>query len=94
MPQIASDAFQAVLGVPLVSGRTVTGVLGLAFSEEGRVFLDDEVEQLSQFAEVASIALDNACTTPPSRSWSSGPRPRSSCGWPSASSGPWSSSCR
>ena len=45
MPQIASDAFRAVLGVPLVSGGTVTGVLGLAFSEEGRVFLDDEVEQ-------------------------------------------------
>jgi PAS domain S-box-containing protein len=60
VPQITSDAFRAVLGVPLVSGGTVTGVLGLAFSEEGRTFRDGEVEQLSRFAEVASIALDNA----------------------------------
>jgi PAS domain S-box-containing protein len=60
VPQVASQAFRAVLGVPLVSGGTVIGVLGLGFSEEGRVFLDDQVEQVSRFAEVASIALDNA----------------------------------
>jgi PAS domain S-box-containing protein len=58
--QVATDAFRAVLGVPLVSGGTVTGVIGLAFSEPGRVFSDDEVQQVSRFAEVASIALDNA----------------------------------
>jgi PAS domain S-box-containing protein len=58
--RIAADQFRAVLGVPLVSGGTVIGVLGLAFSEPGRVFSDDEVTQVSRFAEVASIALDNA----------------------------------
>jgi PAS domain S-box-containing protein len=58
--QVATDAFRAVLGVPLVSGGTVTGVIGLAFSEPGRVFLEDEIQQVSRFAEVASIALDNA----------------------------------
>jgi PAS domain S-box-containing protein len=58
--QIATDAFRAVLGVPLVSGGTVTGVIGLAFSEPGRTFTEDEVQQVSRFAEVASIALDNA----------------------------------
>jgi PAS domain S-box-containing protein len=60
VPQITSDAFRATLGVPLVSGGTVTGVIGLAFSEPGRVFSADEVQQVSRFAEVASIALDNA----------------------------------
>jgi PAS domain S-box-containing protein len=60
VPKAARDAFRAVLGVPLVSGGTVTGVIGLAFSEPGRVFSDDEVQQVSRFAEVASIALDNA----------------------------------
>jgi PAS domain S-box-containing protein len=60
VPQITSDAFKAVLGVPLVSGGTVTGVIGLSFSEPGRTFSQDEVDQVSRFAEVASIALDNA----------------------------------
>jgi PAS domain S-box-containing protein len=57
---VATDAFRAVLGVPLVSGGAVTGVIGLAFSEPGRVFSEEEVAQVSRFAEVASIALDNA----------------------------------
>jgi PAS domain S-box-containing protein len=60
VPQAASDAFRAVLGVPLVSGGSVSGVIGLSFSEPGRTFSDHEVEQMSRFAEVASIALDNA----------------------------------
>jgi PAS domain S-box-containing protein len=58
--QIDVDDFRAVLGVPLVSRGTVIGVIGLAFSEPGREFTDDEVHQVSRFAEVASIALDNA----------------------------------
>jgi PAS domain S-box-containing protein len=58
--QITSDAFRAVLGVPLVSGGTVTGVIGLSFSEPDRTFSEHEVDQVSRFAEVASIALDNA----------------------------------
>jgi PAS domain S-box-containing protein len=58
--QINADAFRAALGVPLVSGGMVTGVIGLAFSEPGRVFSQEEVQQVSRFAEVASIALDNA----------------------------------
>jgi PAS domain S-box-containing protein len=57
---IAAENFRAVLGVPLVSRGTVIGVIGLAFSEPGRVFSDEEVHQVSRFAEVASIALDNA----------------------------------
>jgi PAS domain S-box-containing protein len=60
VPQMGIDAFRAVLGVPLLSGGTVSGVIGLAFSQPGRVFSEDEVQQVSRFAEVASIALDNA----------------------------------
>jgi PAS domain S-box-containing protein len=60
VPRIAAQQFRAVLGVPLLSGGTVTGVIGLAFSEPGREFSEDEVQQVSRFAEVASIALDNA----------------------------------
>jgi len=60
VPRIAAENFRAVLGVPLVSRGTVTGVIGLAFSEPGREFSTEEVQQVSRFAEVASIALDNA----------------------------------
>jgi PAS domain S-box-containing protein len=60
VPQMANDAFRAVLGVPLLVEGTVTGVIGLAFSDPGREFSSDEVQQVSRFAELASIALDNA----------------------------------
>jgi PAS domain S-box-containing protein len=58
--RIDAENFRAVLGVPLVSRGTVIGVIGLAFSEPGREFSSDEVGQVSRFAEMASIALDNA----------------------------------
>jgi PAS domain S-box-containing protein len=58
--RFADDVFRAVLGVPLSSGGTVTGVIGLSRTEPGRTFDDDEVEQVSRFAELASVALDNA----------------------------------
>ncbi len=51
----------AMAGVPLHSGSKVVGVLALASDRESeRVFGDDEVELLSRFAQLASIALDNA----------------------------------
>jgi PAS domain S-box-containing protein len=56
----ATDDFRAVLGVPLLSGGMVTGILGLSRSEPGRTFDEDEVDQVSRFAELASVALDNA----------------------------------
>jgi PAS domain S-box-containing protein len=58
--RFADDVFRAVLGVPLSSGGMVTGVIGLSRTEPGRTFDDDEVEQVSRFAELASVALDNA----------------------------------
>jgi len=58
--RFADDVFRAVLGVPLSSGGMVTGVIGLSRTEPGRTFDADEVDHVSRFAELASIALDNA----------------------------------
>ncbi len=52
---------RAIMGVPLKSGDDVIGVLGMAYDAESqRSFGADEVELLSRFAQLASIALDNA----------------------------------
>jgi PAS domain-containing protein len=60
LPQFSRDDFRAAAGVPLKSGSKVVGVLGLSSLEEGRTFEDDEMELLSRFAGLASVALDNA----------------------------------
>ncbi len=52
-----------VMGVPLTSGAqgAVIGVLGLAHTyADARTFSAEEAAQLQRFAELASIALDNA----------------------------------
>ena len=47
--------------VPLKSGDQVIGSMGLAYdSQTERTFGDPEVQLLSRFAELASLALDNA----------------------------------
>jgi len=60
MPNPDFDIFHAVVGAPLKSGTEVVGVIGLASLEEGRVFGEDEIVLLGRFAELASVALDNA----------------------------------
>jgi PAS domain S-box-containing protein len=52
--------FRAVVGVPLTSGDRVVGVLGLAHLETGSTFSSDSVDLLTRFAQLASIALENA----------------------------------
>ncbi len=54
------DRFGAVVGVPLKSETQVVGVLGMAHADSDRIFLPHEVNLLCRFAELASIALDNA----------------------------------
>ncbi|MBW1913023.1 MAG: PAS domain S-box protein, partial [Deltaproteobacteria bacterium] len=55
------DVFHSIVGIPLKSGRQVVGVIGLAHvEEEGEKFTEKNVTVLSRFAELASIALDNA----------------------------------
>jgi PAS domain S-box-containing protein len=52
--------FHAAAGVPLKSAGNVVGVLGLTHVESGKTFSNEDMELLQHFAEVASIALDNA----------------------------------
>jgi PAS domain S-box-containing protein len=52
---------RAIMGVPLKSGPQVAGVIGLAHGPESeRVFGVQDVELLNRFAQLASVALDNA----------------------------------
>ncbi len=58
---IEFNKIRAVMGVPLKSGSQVIGVLSLAHSIElNQTFSDEEVDLLSRFGELASLALDNA----------------------------------
>jgi len=54
------DILRAVAGVPIKSGKQTIGVIGLAYLEEARHFDKGEMEALTRFSELASIALDNA----------------------------------
>ena len=51
--------FRAVAGVPLRAGREVVGVIGVARQDE-RTFTAGEVALLERFAQLASLALENA----------------------------------
>ena len=56
-----SDRVRALVGVPLHSGPDVVGALGVARdASDSRPFGSDDVERLQRFAQIASIALDNA----------------------------------
>ncbi|MEW5958343.1 MAG: GAF domain-containing protein, partial [Chloroflexota bacterium] len=55
------NLIKAVVAVPLKSNNQVVGTLGLAYGVESeRTFGETEVDFLSRFAELASLALDNA----------------------------------
>lgn len=51
---------KALIGLPLKSGDEVIGIITVCSMESGRVFSQTEVLRLGQFAELASIALNNA----------------------------------
>ena len=54
------NGIRAAVGIPLKSESDVLGVIGLSYFEENRKFTEQEASILSQFAELASVALDNA----------------------------------
>ena len=54
------DNLYAIINLPLRSGSQFLGVLGLAHLEEEKSFSESESELLTRFAELASLALDNA----------------------------------
>lgn len=55
------SSFGAVLGIPLTSRSGFAGVIGLALDAHShRRFTQEDIDRLVQFAQMASIALDNA----------------------------------
>lgn len=54
------DGIQAIIGLPLTSGLEVVGVIGVGFREKKAIFSQDELYVMERFADLASIALDNA----------------------------------
>ncbi len=52
--------FGSVIGVPLTSGGVVIGVLGLCSGTPLRQYGEREIAVLGRFAQLASIAMDNA----------------------------------
>jgi len=54
------DILKATAGIPLMSGTEVAGVIGLSYTDSGSSFDDDKMKLLQQFAELASLVLENA----------------------------------
>lgn len=54
------DCLRAVIGAPLKSHDKVAGVIGLSGTNPSRKFEREEVLLLGRFADIASIALENA----------------------------------
>jgi PAS domain S-box-containing protein len=59
-PTFPLGAFHAVIGIPLSVGSEVVGVLGLGHVDPLRRFSTEELDVLSSFANLASVALQNA----------------------------------
>ena len=58
---IPHGRIRALVAVPLISGKDAIGALGIARDHaDDRSFDSPEVERLQRFAQLASIALDNA----------------------------------
>lgn len=55
-----SDKIHAAVGVPLEVGGNTFGVICMVHQTPGRIFTRDEVNLLTRFANLASIACDNA----------------------------------
>jgi signal transduction histidine kinase/HAMP domain-containing protein len=60
---IEFDLIRSIIGFPLKSGDQTAGVISLAYTHASgsqETFGEDEIELLSRFAQLASIALENA----------------------------------
>jgi PAS domain S-box-containing protein len=55
-----SGEFHATVGVPLRAAGAVVGVIALAYGEPGRTFGPEQVALVERFAQLASLALENA----------------------------------
>jgi diguanylate cyclase (GGDEF)-like protein len=59
-PSLQGQPFHAVVGVPLLRANGVTGVLGLAHVDPDRTFSPEDVGLLLGYAQLGSLALENA----------------------------------
>jgi diguanylate cyclase (GGDEF)-like protein len=59
-PDLPPGTFRSLVGVPLTSAGRVVGVLGLSSGASERRWGPREISALTSFAQLASIALDNA----------------------------------
>ncbi len=60
MPHQGLDEVGPGVGVPITRGEQVIGVIGLGRRRGERLFSDDDVAILKQFAQLASLAIENA----------------------------------
>jgi PAS domain S-box-containing protein len=60
LPDHSLDPLGPVVGIPLRSEHGVPGIIGLAQTEKGRQFTDEDVVILGSFAELALMALEKA----------------------------------
>jgi PAS domain S-box-containing protein len=60
LPETIEAGVTAVMGVPLKAGNTIIGVLAIPFVEQGRIFTQEQISLMEQFAALASLAIDNA----------------------------------
>ncbi len=60
LPNSKLENLHSFIGIPLKSEGSLSGVIGLAHSEIEKKFGKNELDILGRFAELASIALDNA----------------------------------
>jgi PAS domain S-box-containing protein len=60
LPYTAQGNFYAILGAPLIYNNHVIGIVGAARTVPNQGFSEFEAEILTQFAELASLAVQNA----------------------------------
>lgn len=58
--QLGDEQIGPAIGMPLKFGSEVVGVIGLTRTPEAPLFSQDETDLMSRFAQLASIALENA----------------------------------
>ena len=60
VPDVRFEKIRSLAGIPLKSEEKMIGVIALSYDEEGRSFDEDEIAILSQFADLASLSIENA----------------------------------
>lgn len=54
------DSLRAAVALPLLAGTDTVGAIGLVHVDEGRAFTPEQIDLLTRFGRLASLALENA----------------------------------